>query len=232
MNKESKTDVLLRMMEQPGQYTEQQWRDILSDDECCELYTMMALTQSSIDATQADAALTEKEIEEEWEKTRSLSREGDSLANDEKLCAATPLHHGRGRGWVFSYRKIAAIFLAVVFFCSLSIAAYRVFSPRTDSPQSAQVTAPSLTGRAGGESFVRFSDIRLDSILTVVSAHYGKAVCFRNEEPRAMKLITTWNPEDSLSAFIDHLNMFDYLHLTLRDDTIFVESTNDEEGAQ
>ena len=230
MNKESKTDVLLRMMEQPGQYTEQQWRDILSDDECCELYTMMALTQSSLDAARADAALTEEEIEEELEKTRSLSREGDSLANDEKLCAATPLHHGRGRGWVFSYRKVAAIFLTVVFFGGLAWAIIPHFkSSRLDIPQPAQVTAPSLTGRAGGESFVRFSDIRLDSILTVVSAHYGKAVCFRNEEPRGMKLITTWNPEDSLSAFIDHLNMFDYLHLTLQGDTIFVESVNEED---
>lgn len=70
----------------------------------------------------------------------------------------------------------------------------------------------------------------LDSILTVVSAHYGKVVTFRNEEPRAMKLITTWNPDESLEAFIDHLNMFDYIHLTLRNDTIFVESKNEEEA--
>ena len=47
-----------------------------------------------------------------------------------------------------------------------------------------------------------------------------------------MKFITTWNPEDSLAAFIEHLNMFDGLRLTLQDDTIFVESTNDEEGEQ
>ena len=44
-----------------------------------------------------------------------------------------------------------------------------------------------------------------------------------------MKLITTWNPADSLAAFIDHLNMFDYLHLTLQDDTIFVEQTGEED---
>ena len=44
-----------------------------------------------------------------------------------------------------------------------------------------------------------------------------------------MKIITSWNPADSLTTFIDHLNMFDYLHLTLQEDTIFVESVNDEE---
>ena len=76
---------------------------------------------------------------------------------------------------------------------------------------------------------VRFSDVRLDSLLSVVSSYYGKAVRFRDEELREMKIITSWNPADSLTTFIDHLNMFDYLHLTLQEDTIFVESVNDEE---
>lgn len=130
---------------------------------------------------------------------------------------------------LFTYRKIAAIFLAAIFLGGLSFAAYRAFSPKTN-PQSVQVATP-LPHREGleGGSPVRFSDIRLDSILNVISAHYGTIVCFRSEEPRSMKLITTWNPEDSLNAFIDHLNMFDYLHLTLRGDTIFVEQTGEED---
>ena len=74
----------------------------------------------------------------------------------------------------FSLYRIAAIFLAAVFLGGLVFAAYRILSPRTNSPQPAEVSAPSLTERAGGESsLIRFSDIRLDSILTVVSAHYG-----------------------------------------------------------
>jgi hypothetical protein len=125
--------------------------------------------------------------------------------------------------------KIAAIFLAAAFLGGLSFAAYRAFSASANSPQPAQVTTP-LSHREGlGGGSIRFSDIRLDSILNVISAHYGIIVCFRSEEPRSMKLITTWNPEDSLNAFIDHLNMFDYLHLTLRGDTIFVEQTGEED---
>ena len=80
------------------------------------------------------------------------------------------------------------------------------------------------------DSLVRFVDIRLDSMLSIVGNHYGREVCFRDDASRAMKLITKWNPADSLAAFIEHLNMFDYLHLTLEGDTIFVESANDEEG--
>ena len=127
--------------------------------------------------------------------------------------------------------QIAAVFLGAVLLCGLAWAIIpHIISSHTDSPQpSAQVTAP-LTHREGqgGGTFLRFDDVRLDSILTVVSAHYGKAVTFRNEEPRSMKLITTWNPDESLEAFIDHLNMFDYIQLTLKNDTIFVEQTNGE----
>ena len=124
--------------------------------------------------------------------------------------------------------RIAAVFLGAVLFCGLAWAIIpRIISSHTDSPQSAQVSTP-LPRSGGEESSVRFDDVRLDSILTVVSAHYGKAVSFRNEEPRSMKLITTWNPDESLEAFIDHLNMFDYIQLTLKNDTIFVEQTSGE----
>ena len=79
---------------------------------------------------------------------------------------------------------------------------------------------------------VRFDDVRLDSILTIVSVHYGKTVCFRSEEARAMKLIMTWNSDEPLADFIDGLNMFDGLRLTLQHDTIFVETTKVKEGAE
>ena len=34
----NKIDLLLQMMEQPHQYTADQWQEILADDECRELY--------------------------------------------------------------------------------------------------------------------------------------------------------------------------------------------------
>ena len=127
--------------------------------------------------------------------------------------------------------RMAAVFLGAVLLCGLAWAIIpHIISSHTDSPQSAQVTAPlpHREGQGGGSS-LRFDDVRLDSILAVVSVHYGKAVSFRDEEPRSMKLITTWNPDESLKAFIDHLNMFDYIQLTLKNDTIFVEQTSGED---
>lgn len=123
--------------------------------------------------------------------------------------------------------RIAAVFLGAVLFCGLAWAIIpHIISSHTDSPKSAQVSTP-LPRSGGEESSVRFDDVRLDSILTVVSAHYGKAVSFRDEEAKGMKFIMTWDPDMPLSDFIDGLNLFDGLSLTLQRDTIFVETAED-----
>lgn len=125
---------------------------------------------------------------------------------------------------LFTFRKIAAIFLAVVFFGGLAFAAYHFLSSKTEK-QSVEVTAPSITGRAAGESSpIRFSNVRLDSILTVVAAHYNCEVCFRDTTAQALRLSTVWDREDSLAVFLQTLNEFDGLRLTDERDTIFVES--------
>ena len=125
---------------------------------------------------------------------------------------------------LFTFRKIAAIFLAVVFFGGLAFAAYHFLSSKTEK-QSVEVTAPSITGRAGRESSpIRFSNVHLDSILTVVAAHYNCEVCFRDTTAQALRLSTVWDREDSLAVFLQTLNEFDGLRLTDERDTIFVES--------
>ena len=125
--------------------------------------------------------------------------------------------------------RMAAVFLGAVLLCGLAWAIIpHIISSHTDSPQPAQVNTslPHSEGQGAGAA-VRFDDVRLDSILTVVSAHYGKAVSFRDEEAKGMKFIMTWDPDRPLSDFIDGLNLFDGLSLTLQRDTIFVETAED-----
>ena len=49
----NKNELLFQMMEQPQLYTAEEWQEILADDECRELYTLMSKTQSAIDAARA-----------------------------------------------------------------------------------------------------------------------------------------------------------------------------------
>lgn len=205
METNEKLMMLLRLMDEPEAMTDEQLEELLTDDEVRNAYNLMADCKKVYQKPQP----------------QPLSKQGKLKGRVE---------------WLYIGRRfrIAAVFLGAVLLCGLAWAIMpRFISSNTDSPQSAQATPPlPLREGQGGESPIRFDDMRLDSILTLVSAHYGKAVSYRDEEPRTMKFITTWNPDDPLMAFIDHLNMFDYIHLTLQNDTIFVESTNGEEDAQ
>ena len=78
---------------------------------------------------------------------------------------------------------------------------------------------------------VRFNDVTLDSILFVVSAHYGKTVIFRDETSKSMRFIITWNPDEPLTEFTDELNMFDGMIVTVHQDTICVEASGGKEDA-
>ena len=131
-----------------------------------------------------------------------------------------------------SIKRIAAIFLFAAFLGGLAWAIVPLLHSRhtAEPPQPTTVSAPSLTGWAGGESgLLSFSNQRLDSILTVVATRYDREVCFRDTTVQALRLSTLWDAEDSLSVFIATLNEFDGLRLADERDTIFVESVAEEE---
>ena len=132
----------------------------------------------------------------------------------------------RGRRPLRRWQRIAAMLVGIALLGGLAWAVgYRMKSSTTQAPQSSQATPPlTQRKRQGGGSAIRFNDVPLDSILTVVARHYGKVVQFRNEEVRTMRLIMTWQPTESLASLIGRLNLFEGLHLSLQQDTLVVES--------
>ena len=125
-----------------------------------------------------------------------------------------------------NWMKIAAVFIGVLFISGIAFAAYYLMSAPHSAPEGATIAIVADASEASSGNVgraIHFDDVRLDSILSVVSAHYGKTTHFRNDEAKAMKFIMTWVPDSSLTSFIDGLNMFDGLQLTLLRDTIFVE---------
>ena len=239
MNNEPKTDLLLRMMEQPELYTDEQWCDILSDDECRQLYTLMALTKGATDAARADAALTDEEIEEEWEKVMKVNSERvksesvnfrhDSAIQASLIALAASKVHSFT--FHFSLKKIAAVLLTAVFLGGLAWAFVpRFITPKANAPQSAEATTPRLDGEREGVLPVSFNDMRLDSILSVVATHYHHAVCFRDSSLRALHFYTTWDDSQPIDSFLTTLDEFEGLRLSRERDTIFVESETGEEA--
>jgi len=202
METNDKLMTLLRLMDEPEAMTEAQLQELLSDEEVRKAYDVMADCK--------------KVYQREKRHTPTL-----------------PSRHGQiaqRRGWIY---RIAAVFIGAVFLSGLVYATIRFLSSGSAAEEAAVRTAVETSEAATaavGRPSVRFDDVRLDSILTVVSAHYSKAVSFRDEEAKGMKFIMTWDPDRPLSDFIDGLNLFDGLSLTLQRDTIFIETTEDKES--
>ena len=132
-----------------------------------------------------------------------------------------------------SSKKLAAIFIGVILLSGIAYAAIHLMTRSTaDDQQSSMVNGQRSMVNVQSPDPVRFEDVRLDSILSVVSAHYTKAVSFSDDEVKAIKFILTWQPDAPLDDFIDGMNMFDGLQLTLQRDTIFVEAQEVTEDAE
>ncbi len=209
MDRDERIKKLLDMQEHPELFSEQELEQMLHDTEAQELMEATALLKRAM--KHDEFTMSGQEIAGEWQRfaVKHFTRQ-------------VPRH-----GWL----KVAASFIGILLIAGLSYAFYWTTDSRQRTTDvNGQWSMVNGQRQVAADSLIRFVDVRLDSMLTVVAGHYGKAVRFRDDASPAMKLITKWNPADSLLAFIEHLNMFDYLHLTLEGDTVFVEYANDEEG--
>lgn len=163
------------------------------------------------------------DVEQAWQEV--MGREKGKVKSEKWAIA-----RARQR-WV---GKVAAIFIGILFLSGIAYAAIHIGRQWTiaHSQQSTVTPQPSTLNShlSPANSPVYFDNVPLDSVLTVVSAHYRKAVLFRDEAPRHMKLMMTWQPDAPLADFLDRLNAFDGLSLRMENDTIFVMQMSGEEG--
>ncbi len=120
------------------------------------------------------------------------------------------------------YRMAAAIAALVV----MGGLAWAII-PQLNFPREAsEQTETQATPQTGLEdtSMIYFSNTPLDSMLSVVGAHYGRAVCFDNASLRQLRFTIRWNCSEPLSTFLDHVNEFEGLQLVDERDTIFVNA--------
>ncbi len=241
-------EILLDMIEHPERYTEQQMHELLADKEIRKHYDVMVRLREAYDERKVKSEeVRSEEVKSEVSSDQGRARHSSFFTRHSSFVTRHSSFDTRHSSFFTlhssfftlhsSFRKIAAIFLVAAFLGGLVWAVSPFLRPREKAPQSAEVTTLPHEGeqrggleREGG--LLRFSDVRLDSILAIVGAHYDCKVRFTDSAAMGMKFFITWNPEDSIEAFIVHLNMFDGLELTLRDDTIIVESIDGEEDAQ
>lgn len=203
-----KTELLFRMMEQPEKYDEGQWREILSDKECHELYTMMAAARSAVEAERYDQQADGTTVQQEWER----------------FVAKHP-HAGSSSRPI--WRRVAAVAAVIVIAASIVVAAvhtrgFGLLQERQssdDSTQQTPVTATSVTSDVTENQEViptltdneahLYDDISLEQIIDDMTAKYNiQEVEWRSEEAKSLRLYYRWEPSYSIDKVVDMLNSF------------------------
>ena len=206
----NKTDVLLQMMEQPHRYTAEEWQEILSDDECRELYTLMSMTQSAVDAARADKKVTDEMIDGEWQRLSSVQSS-------------------------FQLRKFAAMFVGILMLSGIAFAAIHIISHSDShkekdnvavsnvSPLTQQAPLPQDTIAAPQSKL--YDNVPLGEIFEELSSYYQIIAVYRNDATRQIRLFYQWKPNYTIEKVVDMLNNFEWLQLELKSDTLYVSST-------
>ena len=211
----NKTDLLLQMMEQPQRYTADEWQEILADDECRELYTLMSKTQSAIDGARAYEEVTDETIDAEWQRFISEKQEVKS----EK----------------YSFLKIAAMFVGVLMLSGIAYAAIHIaVSSRSQQAETAADTtavAPTLPTAVDSKLSVAdsipqtriFENAPLDEMITEIAQYYNKVADIESEEAHELRLYYKWEPKDAIEDVVADLNHFDHVSLAIEDDKLIVK---------
>ena len=223
----NKTEQLLKMLEHPERYSEQQWQEILADDECRELYSLMAKTRSAFAREQADERLTDEIINEQWQRLEA-----------EHFTRATivPL-----------WRKVAAAAVVAVATIGIAVAAIHTGffglkhadneTEQTTKPQQVQVTTETSTAIAEQPADTLdaahpqlFEEAPLEQVLTVLAAHYGVDVEYRTDDVRSLRLFYQWEPEYTLDKVVEMLNNIDAFSIRHEGNKLIVEPSNTKES--
>lgn len=226
-----KVDLLFEMLEHPEQYSEEQWREILADDECRELYSMMAKTKGAFVAENADADVTDELIDAEWQRLSSV--------------------HSHRATIVPLWRKIAAAAAIVVAFFGITIAAVQTnffgFVQSNDKTESdtkttvqderTEVALDEITVEQTVDTIAPaeprlYDNVPLEQILNDLAARYNVTVEYRNTDARSLRLYYEWQPDYTLDKVVEMLNNFESFSIHRDGNKLIVESSSAQEDKQ
>ena len=212
----NKTDLLLQMMEQPHRYTADQWQDILADEECCDLYTLMSKTQSAVDAARADEEITDDMIDAEWQRFGNEKIEVKSKR--------------------YSFLKIAAMFVGILMLLGIAYAAIYVVRHAANVERSSNSPTEEMhiikphqeTTEADTIALPQpklYDNVPLGEIFKELSAYYNVKVVYQNEDAPRLRLFYQWKPEYTLEKVVEMLNNFEWIQIKIENDTLFIKTT-------
>ena len=225
----NKTDLLLQMLEHPHDYSAAEWQQILEDDECRELYTLMATTRGALDAARAYEQLTDEQIDAEWQRLESDILKVKREPSDEHP-------HSRFSFSIERIRRIAAVFIAALMLSGIALAAIHIVrqqaADKTKTTTQEMPTSVShqpivpadtvTTDTAAVAETVVFDNVSLDSIAKRIAAYHHLPMEIENDEARQLRFYFAWNQKDGLQEVVEKLNMFEHVTMVVENGKLIV----------
>lgn len=192
------------MMEHPELYSEEDFREMLLDDDSRLTFKAIAELEAAFDAQ---------------DDTLQQVDDGDKPHH-----SATPL-----------WRKIAA---AVVGVCLLSGVAYAavVSGVFSSSPKQDIANVADSVATVGKTQYVEvkndgktidvkkvFENATLEQVLHDIGYVNRKAVAFRTDSVRLLRLYYQWDSRHGLDKNIEELNRFEKINITVKGDSLIVD---------
>lgn len=234
----NKTDLLLQMLEHPHDYNAAEWQQILEDDECRELYELMAKTRGALDAARACEQLTDEQIDAEWQRLDG-DIESPQLDGEMKEVKREPSDEHPHLRFSFSigrFRRIAAIFIAALMLSGIALAAIHIV--RQQAGDKARTTTQEMptsvshqpivpadtvtTDTAAVAETVVFDNVSLDSIAKRIAAYHHLPMEIENDEACQLRFYFVWNQTDGLQEVVEKLNMFEHVTMAVENGKLMV----------
>ncbi len=212
MNQE-KTEKLLQMQENPSAYREQEWDQMLTDEEVRDTLRTMALLRKAY-ARETFSDQDDEQTKREWQRMRSRMR----LKQHRKT------------------HRIAASVAGLVLVSGLAIAAFRpggflrqekYFEPQPSEQVSTTRPEPQKTQDRRAENdeqeSIVFDNQTLEEILSQMAQYYQTKVIFRSERVRQLRFHFVWRKEETLQQAVKRLNYFEHVDIKHQDGKLIVE---------
>lgn len=202
----NKTHLLFQMTEHPQNYMEDQWNEVLSDTECRECYTLMAMARGFY---LAQREITDDEMEAEW--SRLVGKPAKTVTPKRKLMRAAAVITG---GLMLS--GIAFATVRMVRKNGQKTAAVEMKETTTTAKTESKRTAASVQP-------VVFDNVPLSRIVHDIAACHNMQSEVMNKEAGKLRFYFVWKPQDSLQKVVGQLNQFKRVNIVVANNKLVVK---------
>jgi hypothetical protein len=191
--KEDKIEQMLRAMEHPEEFTDEELETLFQDQEVRDCY------EAALKAEQAFAARRQQPEQQT------------------KVVAMSPRLWFRVAAAFIGLVMLSSIVYAIIIGTSAKTSPKEQVMNQPTKPLTEQVVS------LPADTTLTFENTELDSIVNRIADHYNVGVDFRNETASHLRLYTKWSPSEPLEQVVERLNAFEKVDIKIENHTLTIE---------